>query len=121
MIRHRSPRRPPRKRPSIPRDNKKMLITLYLFRKSRKGATPNELAKKATMSTQAGDVFKEYLEELLEMKWVTKEKIDIGGGMSKYTITQKGIKAIGEAKRLVDEGHPLSQLDAFDNINIDLF
>ena len=93
-----------------------MLITRYLYQKGKKGATPNELAKKATASTQAADTFKEYLDELLDMKWVTKEELEIAGGMSKYTISDTGIKAFESTRKLIDEHHPLSELDAFDGI-----
>lgn len=116
MIRHRSSRRPPRKRPSTPRDTKKIQIAFYLDKKREKGATPNELAKKGIATSQSADIFKEYLDELLEMKWVSKEDLEIGGGMSRFTITEDGIKVVEEVKKIVDEHHPLSKLDAFDGV-----
>jgi len=116
VIRHRSPRRPPRKRPSIPRDNKKIKIIFYLDRKREEGATPNEIATKGIETSQAPDVFKEYLEELLDVEWVSKKHLAIAGGMSKYTITERGIKVVEEVKKLLDSKHPLSKLDAFDGI-----
>jgi len=112
MIRRRS-RAHKRSRPNIPRDLTKLKLAFYLYSKGR-GATPNELAKKATNRTQAADVFKDYLEELLEMKWVNKKSVDYGGGMSIYSITDDGRKAVEEAKNLIDNKHPLSKLDLFD-------
>ena len=112
MIRRKSPRTPVRKRINIPRDTTKLLIAYYLYRKGA-GATPNELARKATSRTQAADIFKVYLEEMLEMKWVTKKKHRLAGGISEYNITEHGIKAIEHARELIDNDHPLSKLDAF--------
>jgi len=113
MIRRKGSRPRKRTRPNIPRDRTKLLIAIYLNQK-RSGATPNELSKKATSRTQAADIFKDYLEEMLEMKWVNKKRVDLGGGMSVYTITSDGIKAVEEARKILESGHPLSKLDAFD-------
>ena len=112
MIRRKSPRAPIRKRTNIPRDTTKLSIADYLYRKGH-GATPNELSRKATSRTQAADIFKVYLEEMLEMNWVTKKKLHLAGGISEYTITKKGIEAIEHARELIDNEHPLSKLDAF--------
>jgi len=111
MVKRRS-RSLKRNRPNIPRDHTKLTIAIYLYRK-RSGATPNELAKKGTYRTQAADIFKEYLEELLEMKWVKKKKVDYGGGMSIYSITDDGVKAVEEARNLINNNHPLSKLGVF--------
>lgn len=104
-------RAPLRHRHNFSRDKIKLLTAFYLFNKERgKGATPNELAK-AIPRTQASDIFKEYLEEMLEMKWVNST--EAGGGMSIFNITEKGREAVAEVKSLVDKKHPLSQLDIF--------
>jgi len=103
-------RAPLRKRHNIPRDKTKLLIALYLVQKER-GATPNELAHKATTRTQAADNFKEYLEEMSKMKWVNR--VESGGGMSIYTINNKGKEAVRELQSLIDKKHPLSELDIF--------
>ena len=112
MIRRKSPRTAVRSRTNIPRDTTKLLIAYYLFRKGD-GATPNELARKATSRTQAADIFKVYLEEMLEMKWVTKKKLRLAGGISEYKITEYGLHAVEHARELIDKKHPLAKLDAF--------
>jgi len=92
-----------------------MKVVNFLFTK-KEGAARHEIARKSKIKTQADDVFKVILDELVEMNWIEKKPVSYGGGMMIYTITEEGKQALIEARNLIHNKHPLSKLDTFDGI-----
>jgi len=57
------------------------------------------------------------MNEMLAMNWVTKEELsDAAIPYDIYGITEKGRKAVYEAKKLVSENHPLASLAVFEDM-----
>jgi len=92
-----------------------MKVVNFLLTKEE-GAARHEISKKSKIKTQADDVFKVILDEMVEMKWIEKKNVSYAGGMTVYTITEEGKQVLIEARNLIHNKHPLSLLDAFDGI-----
>ncbi len=104
------------------RDKRKLLVVSYLISlginpetKSQVRATKNQIMNKAFQlrKQEPGD-FKQLMNELVAMDWIDSQTRD--DGYEWYTFTENGKNALNEAKRLVEENHPLAALEIFEDV-----
>lgn len=98
------------------RDKKKLVVMAYLASIYPKGDTKHGIATKAKFRKQEPSDFANLMKELTEINWVDKKESEIVGGHDNYVTTGKGRAALNKAKELARDGHPLSSLDAFQNV-----
>ena len=77
-------------------------------------ANKNQIGTYAQETTQQRGDFEVILREMVAMGWIEFEERE--DSYKWYTFTQKGMDALTEAKRLVNENHPLAELDTFQDI-----
>jgi len=106
----------PDRRIQYPSDKKKLAVTAYLVSVLPKGATSHMISTKAKIRSQDGTEFKEFLNGLRRIGWVTKKESENIGGYDTYFATEKGRDALNKAKELSREEHPLGALEAFEDI-----
>lgn len=104
---------PPRAR--RPRDNAKLKVAAYLSERAD-GATRNEISQKSDIRKRGDGELKAMLEEMVRAEWVASDTTTLGGGMTVYRLADAGRAALGQARDLLAQGHPLSSLDAFEGL-----
>ena len=112
----RSIRKTTEKRVHLPRDNTKLKVVNFLASRED-GATRYEIGRKANIKKQDDKIFREILDEMVEINWIKKRSVSYGGGVTLYIIVDEGRKALEEAKGLLSKNHPLSKLSAFKDID----
>jgi predicted transcriptional regulator len=105
-----------KKRTQHPKDKKKLAVVAYLVSISPKGATKNKIATKARIRSQEGSEFDNFMNELVIIGWVIRKESESVGGYDNFFVTEKGRDALNKAKELVREGHPLVELEIFQDI-----
>lgn len=98
------------------KDRKKLKIISYLLSIQPSHATRYNIMRKAKLPSQEPEEFKQLMNELVFMKWVELQEPTREGGFEEYFISECGKEALNEAKRLVREKHPLSELSVFDDM-----
>ena len=112
--RYRKPR--DQRRRQQPNDQKKLAVISYLVSISPKGATKTGISRKASILSQAGDEFDEFMIQLEGIEWVKRKESESVGGYDNFFVTEKGREALNLAKQLEREGHPLAKLDGIQGV-----
>ncbi len=86
---------------------------VYLGSINPPAATKNNIAKNANIRAQEGSDFANLMNELVSIVWVEKRQPETVNGYEYYIMTEKGRKALNEAKDLVRRESPLASLDVF--------
>lgn len=96
-----------------PRDNTKLKIIYYL-NSQRDGAIRNAILYNANLPSQQWTNFGDILNELVDLEWITE--VPISSKMYICKITDRGKEVIKKTREIIEQKHPLKDLDAFNEI-----
>ena len=104
-------------RKNRPRDSTKIKITFYLYKKGKDStASAYELINNSGISSQDYPNMKLILDQMCETKWIKAITSGAEGKVKSNYMLEKRGREIVDHLRLLNEKHPLKDLDAFDGI-----
>jgi len=103
------------KRTNIPKEKKKLLVVSYLMKLGKdRRANKNQIAQSAQENSQQRGDYGKILSEMVAMDWIEYEERE--DNLKWYTTTQNGRDALEKAKKLVNDKHPLAELEIFQDL-----
>ena len=97
------------------RDNTKLKIINYLGSKGDNGTIKNDIMLNANLPTQQGKHFGGIMNELVELEWIIRVPLSQS---YLYKISPIGRDVIKKMKEILENDHPLKDLDTFKGISI---
>lgn len=97
------------------RDNTRLRIINYLFSKGDYGKNRSDIMHNAKLSTQQWGNFDDTINDLVGLQWITK--VPISSKSYIYKISETGRNVIKKTLEIIEDKHPIKDLDAFNEID----